>query len=474
MTRSETFADGLQRLPAPLERCLLLCAAVLLFSSSAVAQEEGSYKRSGRSLADLMKVDHTPGRFVPGAAPSKVDEAKAAQEGIRKIAGRRLVLYTDLPPDPLIDELPKVFEEAFPLWCAYFGVEPQRYPDWHMTGFLMQDADCFRRAGMLPPSLPPFLNGYSVNYDLWLYEQPTPYYRRHLLLHEGTHGFMNTILRSCGPPWYMEGIAELFGTHRWENGQLAMRVMPKTRNEAPGWGRVKIIQDEVAVENTLSFDDVLRFSGTDHRQNEAYAWSWAAAILLDSHPRYQTRFRTLGAAVEANDFTERFRQLIGEDWNTLAAEWQVMAANMEYGYDVAKMALDMTPGSPLEPDWKILKLSATKGWQNTGIRLESGAAYDIRAQGRYQVAKEPVIWWCEPGGVTIRYYRGRPLGILLAAVAADNGEDGGMTFAQPTPVGLGATLAPQSSGTLFLRINDSPAELDDNQGALDVAVRKTP
>jgi hypothetical protein len=98
--------------------------------------------------------------------------------------------------------------------------------------------------------------------------------------------------------------------------------------------------------------------------------------------------------------------------------------------------------------------------------------YRLTASGRYQVAKEPKIWWCEPGGVTIRYYQGRPLGILLAAVRPDQPAAGSTSaLLKPTVIGLGATLSPPESGTLFLKINDSAGELDDNAGELKVEVR---
>ena len=44
---------------------------------------------------------------------------------------------------------------------------------------------------------------------------------------------------------------------------------------------------------------------------------------------------------------------------------------------------------------------------------------------------------------------------------------------KPTAIGLGATLSPPESGTLFLKINDSAGELDDNAGELKVEVRHT-
>ena len=118
-------------------------------------------------------------------------------------------------------------------------------------------------------------------------------------------------------------------------------------------------------------------------------------------------------------------------------------------------------------------MAADRGWQNSGLRLEAGVTYRLTATGRYQVAKEPKVWWCEPGGVSIRYYKGRPLGILLAAVRPDHPAPGSTSaLLHSTVVGLGTTLSPTQTGTLFLKINDSAGELDDNAGELKVKVRR--
>jgi hypothetical protein len=91
------------------------------------------------------------------------------------------------------------------------------------------------------------------------------------------------------------------------------------------------------------------------------------------------------------------------------------------------------------------------------------------------VARDPKIWWCEPGGVTIRYIEGRPLGMLLAAVSDVSEPLAGITpLAQPTSIGLGGTVTFAESGTLFLRINDSPAELADNAGELVARIEREP
>lgn len=184
--------------------------------------------------------------IVPAAAMAAppVDDARVAATGIRKLSGRRLTLYTDLTGKE-IDRLPAVFEQAFPQWCKYFGVSQRKHADWHVTGCLMKDRAKFIAAGLMPKNLPPFKHGYSVNDRLWLDEQPSDFYRRELLLHEGTHSFMFTLLGSCGPPWYMEGLAEYLATHRLEDGRLTLGYMPKSRDEAPQWGRVRIIQNAV-------------------------------------------------------------------------------------------------------------------------------------------------------------------------------------------------------------------------------------
>ena len=101
-----------------------------------------------------------------------------------------------------------------------------------------------------------------------------------------------------------------------------------------------------------------------------------------------------------------------------------------------------------------------------GLWLEQGKKYRLRAEGRYQVARRPKIWWCEPGGVTIRYHRGRPLGMLLGAVLPDR-----PAAPRPFAVGLGTTLVPEESGTLFFKINESSGHWDDNAGRLSVEIQ---
>jgi hypothetical protein len=403
-----------------------------------------------------------------------VDEANAFSNGIRKLAGKRLTLYTDVNGEE-IDRLPGIFDQAFPQYCEYFRLSPDELAGWSMRGFLMKEKSPFAQTGLLPGGLPDFPHGYSVNHELWIYDQPSDYYRRHLLLHEGVHGFMNTVLGGCGPTWYMEGMAEMLATHDFKDGRLKLNYFPKNREEVPEWGRIKLIKDAFADNRAQSLRTVIDGPRNLQKETELYAWSWAAAAFLDRHPRYRDRFRELYKHVRQRDFNEYVFEVFKNNWQQLSEEWQVFIAGLEYGYDVAHTVIDFTPGKPLPEKGAVVVIAADRGWQNSVIQLQAGVKYQLKASGRYQVANQPKIWWCEPGGVSIRYYQGRPLGILLAAVRPENpDENSPSVFLKPITVGLGTTISPEQSGTLFLKINDSAAELDDNAGELRVEIFPQP
>lgn len=402
--------------------------------------------------------------------PPAVDENRVAAHGIRKLSAGHLTLYTDLPADEEIDRLPAIFDQAFPQWCEYFDRPDLADRAWQVRGCLINDAAKFKAAGLLPDDLPPFKFGYARGSELWLHEQPTAYYRRHLLLHEATHAFMQMAFGTCGPPWYMEGIAELLGNHSLVDGRLTLGVFPARADDVPEWGRIRMVREAVAEGRSLGVDDILAYPDDAHLHNEPYGWCWALAAFLDGHPRYRDRFRQLPGELSAEDFNTRVRAIFAADWRELNEEWQVFVHDLDFGYDLARAAIEFETGEPLNGR-ETVALRADRGWQSSGVRLEAGKTYRLTASGRYQVADQPRPWWCEPGGVTIRYVRGRPLGMLLAGllpdVPASEAVDG---LLSPVAVGLETTITPQSAGTLYLRINDSPAELSNNSGTLQVII----
>jgi hypothetical protein len=404
-----------------------------------------------------------------------LDEGKIRAAGIRRLDGRQITIYTDLPAAPAIDELPQAFDEAVPLWSAYFGVEPAKVQSWKVTASVIKDRERFMGAGLYPDRLPDFPHGYTLGSQLFLYDQPSDYFRRHLLLHEGTHAFMLRWLGGAGPPWYMEGMAELLGTHHWADGQLTLGVMPKTKDEVPYWGRVKIIKDAYKAGEPLSLIDIMRYDAQAHIRVEAYGWCWAAAAFLDAHPKTQTAFRQLKSRAHDRslEFSKQFYEAVKHDWPAIVEDWQIFVAECDYGYDFARAAVKRMPPAALPENGGEISISADRGWQSTGFRLEPGRTYTVEAHGRYELKSDPAPWPCEAGGITLRYANGHPLGILMGALGDLEADPPTYSpLASPVPLGLSAELAPESAGTLYLKINEPASALSDNSGTLTITIRQ--
>lgn len=401
----------------------------------------------------------------------EADRIQAA--GIRKVEGKWLDLYTDIPEDPSIAELPGVFDQAVSQWCEFFTIPTEKLRGWRIVGSLIKDRQRFSRAGLLPDSLPPFQHGYSSQFQIWFYEQPSEYYRRHLMLHEGTHAFMIHFLQGAGPPWFMEGMAELLGTHRWDGKQLTLRHFPADKQETPHWGRVKIVQDDLAAGRGMPLEAIMNYGSDAHLKVQPYGWCWAAASFFDFHPHYQQAFRKLIAHSRdsSGTFNEVLLRSLADEWPRVSQEWQLYVLGMDYGYDVAREAIDPRDVKPLPQDGGSFTVRADRGWQSTGYRIEAGATLELTARGQFQLASDPRPWISEAGGVTIEYHRGKPLGMLLAAVAYP-GEAGLTRLANPHPLGVSGKLECAQEGILYLRVNDRPSRLSDNKGQLEVSIQR--
>lgn len=378
------------------------------------------------------------------------------------------MLVTDLSASVTVDELPVVIDAAVPLWRERFGVDEKDSDEWRLRVCLIGESARFETAGLMPVGRV-FAHGLALGHEAWLHEQPSDYYRRCLVLHEATHSFMMTTLGGCGPPWYMEGMAELLGAHRWdsESGRLTLGVIPDDKRDAPMWGRVKLIRDAVERGAALSPDAIFKIDNRTQLSTETYSWAWALSALCDHHPRYQTPWRSLTKRVLDDNFDRRFSQRVMRERDRFDQEWRHFVHTIDYGYDFTREAIAFRDGQPISAEPIESEVRADRGWQSSGVRVEAGRPCRIVGTGRYVIHTDAdgVAWPCEPSGVTLKYHDGRPLGELLATV--DHGPD---AFLDCEPIGLGKRYTPHESGTLYFRVNDAPNGLADNRGTLTVRV----
>ncbi len=414
--------------------------------------------------------------FRPDDQRPKFDDAALAVLGIQRYESKRLRLYTDIPAD-VARPLPAVIDAAYDALSEYFGaLPPSRTGDeFQMTGYLMQDEKRFHEAGMIPDDLPPIEHGRHHRNQFWMREQQYDYYRRHLLIHEATHCVMMFLPENRAPVWYLEGMAELFGTHRTTaDGKLQFDVMPTSPEEFAGFGRISLLPRAFIVNKGWSIAQVMEYPAEKYLNPEPYAWAWALCYFLEHHPRYAARFHELRRNQQPRAFAAAMEALLAEGGRDLTTEWVFFILNLQYGFDVPRAAITFEAGTPCiadKPRW--MEIVANRGWQSTRCRLQAKQPYEITAVGQFTLAQQPKPWISEADGISYRYFRKIPLGKLLAWVRDEDGPAGGFNDAMldVVPIGSHGEITSPVAGTLYLRLNDSWSELADNTGGVNISVR---
>lgn len=396
-----------------------------------------------------------------------------AQNDLATIDGKYLRLITDLPASDSLRSSVAAFDEAVPLWLEYWNRDLSSVAGWRMTGYLMQDKSEFRKRDLIPDSLPDFVNGYQRGDQLWVVNQPSDYYSLHLLLHEGAHGMAQRLFGGAGPPWFMEGTAEFLATHERDEAGLRLGVIPASKESSPFWGRIGLISERRSEGKLPTIESVMRYSDVAHREVEPYAWSWAAALLMEMYPEYRQRFRA--AALKGRDtsaqFTRQYYQSLQHDWPVLTARWQLLCDDLEYGFDRERNRVLLDPSAPFLRNPTSMKLMADQGWQAAPAKVRAGDHLQIDVTGQAQLRDDPA-WRSGADGVTITYQRSLPLGRVVACVVPHVGStERFLPKLQRFSVGASGELTVPQDGWLLLKINDFPGQLADNQGLLDVQIQ---
>jgi hypothetical protein len=449
--------------------------------------------------SETAQVQTTQPLYRASDPPPRHDDTRLAQLGILKYASKRLQLYTDIKPE-LARPLPELMDRAYDVMVEYFGPLPpdREGTEFVMTGYLMADKARFREAGLLTEDVPPFPHGRNMGTRFYMNDQPTDYYRRHLMLHEGTHCFMTAVQYPLRRRvWYMEGMAELFGTHRFDaGGRPYFGVMPHDRGQFANLGRIRLVEDEVREHPPRELSAVMELRPNDFLANPAYAWSWALCKFLDGHPRYHDQFRRMSHAATTGERTADWNTLFTTNRADLEEEWLLFGAGLCLGYDLARAAIEFRSGEPLRADRPAsVEIAADRGWQSSGVAVEGGKTYQVTASGRFVIANanrpaspsgpaaapsaEPKKesdrpWESEPQGISFRYHAGRPLGMLLGTIraAVQPTQPPRTTMLEVIPIGREVKFTAPVSGTLYLRVNDFWNELEDNSGRVGVQIRE--
>lgn len=414
-----------------------------------------------------------------------VDLARRA--GLRVLEGRHLTLVTDRPPraDDGVEDLPRLFDEAFAAWCRHAGLDPAAHAEWRAFGCLMMDREPFRAAGLLPADgvLPDFANGFCAGGRFWMMDQSSPDYRRHLLLHEGVHAFMLTLrAAAAAPPWYAEGIAEYLATHRLEkdpagDGHFVATPIPACPSDVEQLGRIEQLHALHDSGRVPLLADVFALPAQAHATLDAYAASWAAVALLANHPAHRAAFAAAERGPLDGGFTARITAAPGWDAGRAGRDFAAFLADLDYGFDFSRSAIDWAPGKPLAGRVEI-PVAADRGWQNPGWSLAKGDRCSFSATGRITVGRASRLpeaidgsrsLQATPDGISLRWYGGRPIGRLLVAQWIDRDDGPSPTF-RVLAEGASGTFSAAADGPVYLKVNEAPGDLADNTGEFRVVL----
>ena len=431
---------------------------------------------------------------------------------------------TDQPIDKEIQNWPKLLDQALVQWCQKWDIPIANANQWPLTIHWIGDRKLFEQAGLLDGT-PPFDDGFQLADKIFFVEQPSEYYRRHLLLHEATHWVMYRAFGGGGSPWFMEGMAETEATHRLSNGILQLAVIPSDPVEVPHWGRFKRLRSAVEAGEIPSLKHILRYGNERENRMDRYVWSWAACVFFRNHPKYSDAFRQ--AASDPLDYSlklsNKLESILKDQWHFVESDWWLFAQDFDFGFDPTKHLVSTESLTSLADANHRLAIQTNLNWQTNpngqsdlkgqniakdqssagGVR--KGIPVSIEASGDFIVASPPSqqlaqqtaqqpasqspnsqAWHSSANGITVRYHRHFPLGKLLGCFIPKPSADSTPSTTTPAtttpstttpatpsifPIGKKTVFTPPTDGWLLFKVNEPTKDLFDNSGTLNVVVR---
>lgn len=266
--------------------------------------------------------------------------------------------------------------------------------------------------------------------------------------HEAMHAYCSQTFGSTGPTWYAEGMAEM-GNY-WKEGQLAVDIQP---------GVITYLKNSKP-KNLLKIVEPGQVTGDSW---QAYAWRWALCHMLAYNPNYAPQFKTLGINMMSRLDGYSFEAVYGPVAQEISFEYDFFVQHFDNGYRVDLCAWDWkgTKASKKISDSSRVKkeIRAKRGWQPAGVQLQAGQSYDVASVGTWTLAKNVE---CDADGLPDG--QGRLVGVVLTA-----GKLG-----EPFRLGKLHRFEAEFDGILFVRCREDWTRLANNEGVIQLHVRRSP
>jgi hypothetical protein len=296
--------------------------------------------------------------------------------------------------------------------------------------------------------------------------------------HEVVHAYCGQTFGGMGPDWYKEGMAQMLtyrsclgegvhcpprvlqavrtSRHRSLRGILTAGAFSRDLSNALNRKANKLEQDSGLIPlEDWSEEDVRCLQ----KLHQSYSWSWLACHMLDENPNYRTRFRCLGESYLTNRGNRRshlFDALASE----MEFEFRFMIERLSHGYRADLCSWDWNKRfRPLDARRDVrVTVSAKRGYQPSGLVVESGKRYCYHAEGAWKVSNAAAAVGAEGG----KHAWGALEGVIM--------DD--FQLGQPFLLRNRCQFIAPSNGRLYLRCRDQWNQIADNEGELVVVFKR--
>lgn len=287
--------------------------------------------------------------------------------------------------------------------------------------------------------------------------------------HEIVHAYCVSAFGETGPEWFREGMAEL-ASYGADDAEIRCpaECLPLLSKKPRGLSDITNRQN---LAGTIS-DSLARATkhepssrtekwgrtdtGAFHAARASNYWSWALCHLLYHSPNYQKRFRMYGRCQLSTESCQ-FDRAFGSVKNHIDFELRHFLANAGPGYRVDLCRWDWkTPAKTLRlGETAKVKIKARRGFQASGVVLETNAKYRWSVEGRWRTSAK------QPMPVSLDEIE------KVEAVAISN-----FQLSPAWSLEGESSFVAKQDGTLHLRCKDDWTKLADNVGNVTVRVTR--
>lgn len=360
-------------------------------------------------------------------------------------------LYSEID-DPQTETIARMLEASWQAFGDYFHIDPILAAGQKQRVKLFVDYDSWQ-AGMIADGIvnpPTNAGGYfdPGTRAAYLYQQPTQYYTRVLVLHEAAHQF-HLLGRAKGhspPSWYVEGIAEHISRHDWDGSCVRLGALPLLSQEDAPAAALESVQV-----NGLDLESMVNGQGFERPIAMAVTRYFETAeegALAENHQEFED-----AVDIDGVDAATAFNNFLGmpSSYDAPIEEW---------------LKNEQEPMSVVFLEWTHVSSTSIRGRAAGVLTVARLKKPTQHFEARFAAPGE--------GGLLIAYENANK---YVAVILRKSGKVEKFSYLGDSPLWLSTTMSvPQASDyhmsfqrvdndTITLTVNDSSADIDHGPAA---------